>query len=86
MSIPISTELLVSPAEQATGYREMFRQLQSWLAEITGFHAVSLQPNAGAQGEYAGLLVIRAYHEARGEGERRGCARSARRGPAGSGP
>jgi glycine dehydrogenase len=48
------------PAEQAQGYREMFEQLESWLAEITGFAAVSLQPNAGSQGEYAGLLAIRA--------------------------
>ena len=56
------------PTTRPTGYREMFRQLEDWLAEITGFAAVSLQPNAGSQGEYAGLLVIREYHEARGEG------------------
>ena len=49
------------------GYHELFRQLESWLAEITGFAAVSLQPNAGSQGEYAGLLVIRAYHQSRGD-------------------
>jgi glycine dehydrogenase len=61
------------PASQATGYAEIFRQLEGWLAEITGFHAVSLQPNAGSQGEYAGLLVIRAYHSARGEGHRTVC-------------
>ena len=54
-----------APAEQTVGYRELFTQLEAWLAEITGFAAVSLQPNAGSQGEYAGLLVIRAYHEAR---------------------
>ncbi len=61
------------PLEQAQGYQEIFRQLEVWLAEITGFHAVSLQPNAGSQGEYAGLLVIRAYHAARGETHRRIC-------------
>ena len=52
-----------APREQARGYRELFDELEAWLAEITGFAAVSLQPNAGSQGEYAGLLVIRAYHE-----------------------
>jgi glycine dehydrogenase len=62
-----------APAEQAEGYREMFRQLEAWLAEITGFAAVSLQPNAGSQGEYAGLLAIRAYHESRGQGQRQVC-------------
>ena len=56
-----------APAEQTTGYRELFRRLEGWLAEITGFAAVSLQPNAGSQGEYAGLLCIRAYHRARGD-------------------
>ena len=59
------------PTEQALGFAEMAAQLESWLAEITGFHAVSLQPNAGSQGEYAGLLAIRAYHEANGEGSQR---------------
>jgi glycine dehydrogenase len=54
-----------APAEQARGYARMFRQLEGWLAEITGYSAVSLQPNAGSQGEYAGLLAIRAYHESR---------------------
>ena len=49
-----------APLEQAAGYAELFEQLERWLAEITGFAAVSLQPNAGSQGEYAGLLVIRA--------------------------
>jgi glycine dehydrogenase len=62
-----------APVEQAAGYQEIFRQLEAWLAEITGFAAVSLQPNAGAQGEFAGLLVIRAYHEHRGEGQRNVC-------------
>jgi glycine dehydrogenase len=62
-----------APSEQTAGYRELFRQLESWLAEITGFSAVSLQPNAGSQGEYAGLLAIRAYHQARGEGGRKVC-------------
>jgi glycine dehydrogenase len=61
------------PASQARGYAEMFRQLEQWLAEITGFHAVSLQPNAGSQGEYAGLLVIRAWHRARGQSHRNVC-------------
>jgi glycine dehydrogenase len=62
-----------APIEQAQGYREMFRQLERALAEITGFAAVSLQPNAGSQGEYAGLLSIRAYHRSRGEAERTVC-------------
>ncbi len=62
-----------APAEQALGYRQLFAELESWLAEITGFAAVSLQPNAGAQGEYAGLLAIRAFHESRGEGHRDVC-------------
>ena len=52
-----------APDIQWRGYTQMFRQLEEWLMEVTGFAAVSLQPNAGAQGEYAGLLVIRAYHE-----------------------
>ena len=62
-----------APTDQARGYQTLFRQLESWLAEITGMAAVSLQPNAGAQGEYAGLLAIRAYHQARGEEARRIC-------------
>lgn len=61
------------PVDQAEGYRELFASLGRSLASITGFHAVSLQPNSGAQGEYAGLLVIRAYHRERGEGERKIC-------------
>lgn len=59
-----------SPLEQSRGYQEMFDRLCQWLAEITGFAATSLQPNSGAQGEYAGLLVIRAYHESRGDSHR----------------
>ncbi len=62
-----------APNDQTTGYREMCTQLESWLAEITGFAAISLQPNAGSQGEYAGLLAIRGYHAARGESERKVC-------------
>ncbi len=61
------------PIEQARGYQELFHQLENWLAEITGFDAISLQPNAGSQGEYSGLLVIRRYHEERGEGNRDVC-------------
>src|SRR5690606_1067076 len=62
-----------APAEQASGYDQLCGELESWLAEITGFSAVSLQPNAGAQGEYAGLLVIRAYLAGRGQGARAVC-------------
>ena len=62
-----------APADQAAGYREMFDRLEGWLAEITGFAGVSLQPNAGSQGEFAGLLVIRQYHESRGESHRTIC-------------
>jgi len=62
-----------APLDQAQGYAEMFRQLEGWLAEITGFSAVSLQPNAGSAGEYAGLLAIRAYHASRGETRRNVC-------------
>ncbi len=62
-----------APVEKAAGYAELFRQLEQWLAEITGFHAISLQPNAGSQGEYTGLLVIRAYHHSRGDTERDIC-------------
>jgi len=61
------------PREQAQGYATLCEELRAWLAEITGFHAVSLQPNAGSQGEYAGLLVIRAYHQARGDSHRHVC-------------
>ncbi|MDQ6912821.1 MAG: aminomethyl-transferring glycine dehydrogenase [Verrucomicrobiota bacterium] len=62
-----------APNEQSGGYREMCDQLERWLAEITGFDAVSLQPNAGSQGEYAGLLAIHEYHESRGQGHRKIC-------------
>ncbi|MEJ7810033.1 MAG: aminomethyl-transferring glycine dehydrogenase [Gemmatimonadaceae bacterium] len=62
-----------APKEQTKGYRVLFGRLEESLAEITGFSAVSLQPNAGSQGEYAGLLVIRAYHEARGDTHRTLC-------------
>lgn len=61
------------PIDQTKGYQELFRRLEAWLAEITGFHAISLQPNSGAQGEYTGMLVIRAYHLARGDRERDIC-------------
>ena len=63
----------LAPARQAQGYAEMLRQLGGWLAEITGFAAVSFQPNSGAQGEYAGLLAIRGWQRARGEGHRDVC-------------
>jgi glycine dehydrogenase len=62
-----------APAEQTVGYREMIDQLEQMLVAATGYAAVSLQPNAGSQGEYAGLLIIRAYHESRGEGGRDVC-------------
>lgn len=59
-----------APADQALGYREITSNLENWLAEITGFTGVSLQPNSGAQGEYAGLMVIRAYHNDHGDEQR----------------
>src|SRR5690606_15385607 len=62
-----------APPEQAAGYRRLIRELEQMLAACTGYDAVSLQPNAGSQGEYAGLLAIRAYHESRGEGHRDVC-------------
>ena len=76
--LPLSWETIGSlhpfvPTSQAKGYAKIFRQLEKWLASITGFHSVSLQPNAGSQGEYAGLLVIRAYHLSRGEEGRTVC-------------
>lgn len=61
------------PVEQAGGYQEMLRALEEQLSTITGFAATSLQPNSGAQGEFAGLMVIRAYHQSRGEGHRDIC-------------
>ncbi|HHP7229355.1 MAG TPA: aminomethyl-transferring glycine dehydrogenase [Xenococcaceae cyanobacterium] len=62
-----------APLEQTQGYQQLFQDLETWLAEITGFAAISLQPNAGSQGEYAGLQVIRQYHHARGEMQRHVC-------------
>ncbi|RCJ20471.1 glycine dehydrogenase (aminomethyl-transferring) [Nostoc sp. ATCC 43529] len=62
-----------APPSQTQGYQILFQQLEAWLAEITGFAGISLQPNAGSQGEYAGLLVIRQYHQNRGEGHRNVC-------------
>ena len=61
------------PLKQARGYQILFQNLEDWLAEITGFAGISLQPNAGSQGEYAGQLVIRAWHESRGEAHRNIC-------------
>jgi glycine dehydrogenase len=62
-----------APVDQTRGYAELFDDLERWLAEITGFAAISLQPNAGSQGEYSGLLVIRAYHRDRDQGHRDVC-------------
>ena len=62
-----------APVSQTEGYQELFRTLSTWLEEITGFAACSLQPNAGSQGEYTGLMVIRAYHHARGDQHRDVC-------------
>jgi glycine dehydrogenase len=62
-----------APLEQTQGYQKLFEQLESWLKEITGFAGISLQPNAGSQGEYAGLLAIRAWHESRGQNHRNIC-------------
>lgn len=62
-----------APVEQTKGYQRLFADLETWLAEVTGFDAISLQPNAGSQGEYAGLLAIRGYHKGRGEGNRDIC-------------
>ena len=62
-----------APEDQVEGYKIIFSELEQWLAEITGFSATSLQPNSGAQGEYAGLLVIRAYHEDRQDHHRNVC-------------
>ncbi|MFB1115090.1 aminomethyl-transferring glycine dehydrogenase [Dickeya dadantii] len=61
------------PTEQALGYRQLITQLSDWLVQLTGYDAVCMQPNSGAQGEYAGLLAIRRYHESRNEGERNLC-------------
>src|SRR6202790_3518322 len=62
-----------APREQAGGYHALFKRLEKWLCDITGYDAISLQPNSGAQGEYAGLLAIRSYHAARHEPHRRVC-------------
>ena len=62
-----------APREQARGYRLMIEELEAWLCAITGFDAISMQPNSGAQGEYAGLVAIRKYHESRGQGQRDIC-------------
>jgi glycine dehydrogenase len=62
-----------APADQAHGYTELFEDLKAWLCDITGYDAVSLQPNSGAQGEYAGLLAIRGYHLSRGDTGRKVC-------------
>ena len=62
-----------APIEQMEGFRTLFTDLKNWLRSITGFSGVSLQPNAGAQGEYAGLMVIRKYHLERGESNRNVC-------------
>ncbi|WP_432933751.1 aminomethyl-transferring glycine dehydrogenase [Microbispora sp. CA-135349] len=62
-----------APAEQAEGYAELIATLEGWLAEVTGYDRVSIQPNAGSQGEFAGLLAIRSYHRSRGEGGRDVC-------------
>ena len=62
-----------APAEDAAGYRELVEQLEGWLAEVTGYDRVSIQPNAGSQGELAGLLAIRGYHRANGEEQRDVC-------------
>ena len=62
-----------APLDQTQGYQQLFEELEDMLCEITGFHAISLQPNAGSQGEYAGLLCIRAYHQNRGEAHRNIC-------------
>src|SRR5699024_12704598 len=61
------------PPEQAEGYQQMIAQLADWLVKLTGYDAVCMQPNSGAQGEYAGLLAIRHYHESRNEGHRDIC-------------
>ncbi len=62
-----------APIDQSEGYATLFTDLEEWLADITGFAGVSLQPNAGSQGEYSGLLAIRRYHESNGDGERNVC-------------
>ncbi len=74
ITLPGFTEIHpFAPADQTQGYAELIGRLTEWLRRITGFAAVTLQPNAGSQGEYSGLLAIRAYHAARGEGHRTIC-------------
>jgi glycine dehydrogenase len=62
-----------APADQCAGYAELFRTLEQWLCDITGFAGMTLQPNSGSNGEYAGLMIIRAWHEHRGQGRRNVC-------------
>ena len=62
-----------APLSQTRGYQQLFEELEAWLASCTGFAGVSLQPNSGSQGEYAGLLIVRAWHRSRGEGHRNVC-------------
>ena len=62
-----------APHAQLSGFREIINDLESWLSTLTGFKGVSLQPNAGSQGEFAGLLVIRSWHQSLGEGHRNIC-------------
>jgi glycine dehydrogenase len=62
-----------APADQLAGYAELNDQLCAWLCQATGYAGISLQPNAGSQGEYAGLLAIRGWHASRGEGQRNIC-------------
>ena len=62
-----------APLNQAEGYQEMIAELAEWLINVTGYDNLSMQPNSGAQGEYAGLLAIQRYHESRGEGHRNVC-------------
>ena len=62
-----------APSDQAGGYMQLFSDLETWLSEITGFKGISLQPNAGSQGEYAGMLAIRAYHNSRNDLDRNIC-------------
>ena len=62
-----------APSEQVEGYQSLIQELNDWLISITGFDAISMQPNSGAQGEYAGLMIIRAYHKAQGNDHRNTC-------------
>src|SRR5512141_1271936 len=62
-----------APRDQLQGYADLDEQLRAWLCQATGYAGISLQPNAGSQGEYSGLLAIRAFHESRGEGHRNFC-------------